>query len=84
MCCMRSCVIHCQLARSGARCDYGLFVGASADNAQTLPPLARDAVALKMYLNDTFTTLRMDSITQWMKVRQPRSDQSPSASLCIA
>ncbi|KAK2178546.1 hypothetical protein NP493_539g02066 [Ridgeia piscesae] len=55
------------LAASTARCDYGLYVGASKDNATTLPLLARDCVGLKMYLNDTFTTLKLDSVTSWMK-----------------
>ena len=57
-----------QLARAGARCDYGIYAGASKDNAQQLPSLAREAVALKMYLNETFTTLRMDSMADWMQV----------------
>lgn len=37
-------------------------------NSAVLPTLARDVVALKMYLNETFTTLRMDDVTSWMKV----------------
>ena len=61
-------VLHFQLARSGARCDYGLFLGASSDNFTTLPPLSSKACALKMYLNDTFTTLKLNDISIWMKV----------------
>jgi carbamoyl-phosphate synthase/aspartate carbamoyltransferase/dihydroorotase len=56
-----------KVASAGARCDYGLFLGASSDNSQTLPALASSACALKMYLNDTFTTLRLDKVTDWMK-----------------
>ena len=61
-------VLHFQLARSGARCDYGLFLGASSDNFTTLPLLSSKACALKMYLNDTFTTLKLNDISIWMKV----------------
>ena len=57
-----------QLARSGARCDYGLYLGASKDNAKELAAFANNACALKMYLNETFTTLRLDDVTDWMKV----------------
>lgn len=65
---MSKAVLHFQLARSGARCDYGLFLGASSDNFTTLPPLSSKACALKMYLNDTFTTLKLNDISIWMKV----------------
>ena len=52
----------------GAYCDYGLFVGAAVDNAETLPELYKQAFALKMYLNETFTSLRLDSMETWMQV----------------
>ncbi|ELT96818.1 hypothetical protein CAPTEDRAFT_177358 [Capitella teleta] len=55
-----------KLARTGARCDYGLFAGASQDNAMTLPDFAHEAIALKMYLNDTFSTLKMDDVSHWI------------------
>ena len=57
-----------QIARQKARCDYGIFVGASAANAASVALLAKEAFALKMYLNETFTTLRMDHMTDWIKV----------------
>ncbi|CAG5127998.1 unnamed protein product, partial [Candidula unifasciata] len=60
------CVVS-QVARHNARCDYGLYAGASSSNAHTLPLLSSKVVALKMYLNDTFTTLKLDDITDWMK-----------------
>lgn len=53
---------------NGAYCDYGLFVGAAVDNAQILPDLSKQALALKMYLNETFTSLRLDSMETWMEV----------------
>ena len=58
-----------QCAKRGARCDYGLYVGASDTNATIIPPLAQHAAALKMYLNDTYTTLKMDSMQAWKEVR---------------
>lgn len=57
-----------QLAEAGARCDFALFLGASLDNAGTLGPLAGAAAGLKMYLNDTFSSLRMDDVSLWMEV----------------
>ncbi|XP_045171421.2 gephyrin-like isoform X1 [Mercenaria mercenaria] len=54
-------------ANAGARCDYGIFVGASTDNASKLPDIGSRAAALKMYLNETFTTLKLDDVSIWMK-----------------
>ncbi|KAK7468185.1 hypothetical protein BaRGS_00036598, partial [Batillaria attramentaria] len=39
----------------------------AAGNFTLLPTLAPQAVALKMYLNETFTTLRLDDVSVWMK-----------------
>lgn len=55
------------LTRVSARCDYALYVGASSTNCDTAAELAPQAAALKMYLNDTFTTLRLDDMTVWQK-----------------
>jgi carbamoyl-phosphate synthase / aspartate carbamoyltransferase / dihydroorotase len=55
------------LARVGARCDYALFVGASADNYNKITELAPQAAGLKMYLNDTFSNLKMTDMTIWQK-----------------
>ena len=57
-----------KLARNGARCDYAVYVGASSDNYSTLPQIGDKAAGLKMYLNETFTTLKLDDISVWMKV----------------
>ncbi|XP_011153146.1 CAD protein [Harpegnathos saltator] len=54
-------------AAAGARCDYALFVGASADNYKITPEIAPHAAALKMYLNETFTTLRLTDLSVWIK-----------------
>ena len=59
---------HIQCARAGARCDYGLFLGANNNNACHLPLLSSQAFALKMYLNKTFGSLQLDSMDVWMKV----------------
>ncbi|KAJ8377767.1 hypothetical protein AAFF_G00253830 [Aldrovandia affinis] len=56
-----------KLAKAGCRCDYALFVGASSDNAAILPSIASQAVGMKMYLNDTYSTLKMNNITVWME-----------------
>ncbi|XP_052267533.1 CAD protein-like isoform X3 [Dreissena polymorpha] len=56
-----------KLARAGARCDFGVYVGASTDNYSKLTSLAPAAAGLKMYLNETFTTLKLDDLSIWMK-----------------
>jgi hypothetical protein len=58
-----------QLAANGSRCDYGIYLGAGPDNYDNIKNIAHLAAGLKMYLNETFTTLRLDDLTQWMKVR---------------
>ncbi|KAI4481321.1 hypothetical protein M0804_009441 [Polistes exclamans] len=54
-------------AVAGARCDYALFVGASSENYSIIPELAPLTAGLKMYLNDTFTTLRLLDLNVWTK-----------------
>lgn len=49
-------------ARRDARCDVGLFAGASPEQIEQLPALAPYAVALKIYLNDTFGKLRVEDV----------------------
>ncbi|XP_006884237.1 PREDICTED: CAD protein-like, partial [Elephantulus edwardii] len=56
-----------KLAEAGARCDFALFLGASSENAGTLDPLAGSAAGLKLYPNETFSELRLDSVAQWME-----------------
>uniref|UniRef100_A0A8C6VDJ5 Carbamoyl-phosphate synthetase 2, aspartate transcarbamylase, and dihydroorotase n=1 Tax=Naja naja TaxID=35670 RepID=A0A8C6VDJ5_NAJNA len=56
-----------KLAEAGARCDFALYVGASTDNAGSLGPVAGAAAGLKMYLNDTFSDLKMDNVSLWME-----------------
>lgn len=56
-----------KLAKAGSRCDYALYLGAASENASVLPSIASQAVALKMYLNDTYSTLKMDNVSLWME-----------------
>ncbi|KAI2652165.1 CAD protein [Labeo rohita] len=57
-----------KLAKAGCRCDYALFVGAASDNATLLPSIASSTAGLKMYLNDTYSTLKMDNVSLWMEI----------------
>ncbi|KAG5313254.1 PYR1 protein, partial [Acromyrmex insinuator] len=50
-----------------SRCDYALFAGASSDNYNDIREIAPHVAALKMYLNETFTTLRLTDLTVWIK-----------------
>ncbi|CUS05712.1 Dihydroorotase [Candidatus Promineifilum breve] len=49
-------------AARDARCDVGLYAGAAPGDLGYLPQLAEGAVALKIYLNDTFGKLRMEDV----------------------
>jgi carbamoyl-phosphate synthase/aspartate carbamoyltransferase/dihydroorotase len=51
-----------QKAQRSILCDVGLFAGASPAKIQELPALAPYAVALKIYLNDTFGPLRVEDL----------------------
>jgi dihydroorotase-like cyclic amidohydrolase len=48
-----------QAARARARCDYGLHLGAGADNVATAASLANEAAGLKLYLDQTYGPLRL-------------------------
>jgi dihydroorotase-like cyclic amidohydrolase len=52
----------CRQAQREILCDVGLFAGASPETIDQLPELAPFAVALKIYLNDTFGPLRVDDV----------------------
>lgn len=69
-----------ELAKKGARCDYALFVGASSDNFDSIYELAPEAAALKMYLNQTFSTLQLNDMTVWQK---HLSNWPKRAPLCV-
>ncbi|GFT04194.1 CAD protein [Nephila pilipes] len=56
-----------QKAKAGARCDYALFAGATADNAESLQNIHSLIVGIKMYLNPTFGPLQLHSLEDWKK-----------------
>uniref|UniRef100_A0A3Q3IMZ5 Multifunctional protein CAD n=1 Tax=Monopterus albus TaxID=43700 RepID=A0A3Q3IMZ5_MONAL len=66
-----------KLAKAGCRCDYALYVGAASDNVAVLPSMASQAAGLKMYLNDTFSTLKMDNVSLWMEHFEKWPKQMP-------
>jgi len=49
-------------ARAAIRCDVGLFAGANPGQLAQLPACAPAAVALKIYLNETFGPLRVEDL----------------------
>jgi carbamoyl-phosphate synthase/aspartate carbamoyltransferase/dihydroorotase len=49
-------------ARTKARCDYGIFLGAGTDNVSTVSSLASQACGLKMYLDQTYGPLRLEGL----------------------
>lgn len=69
-----------ECARKGARCDYAIYVGASSDNFNSINQLSTQAAALKMYLNETFSTLRLHDMTIWQKHLQNWPKRVP---LCV-
>lgn len=73
-----------QLAKAGCRCDYALYLGAASDNASILPFIASQAVGLKMYLNDTYSTLRLDNVALWMEVTDGVALKAHEWCLCFA
>ncbi len=54
-----------EAAAARARCDYAQYLGATADNAAAIAPLAAHAAGLKMYLNSTYGPLRLAEMTAW-------------------
>jgi carbamoyl-phosphate synthase/aspartate carbamoyltransferase/dihydroorotase len=51
-----------QAARAKARCDYALFLGAGQDNLRSSALLADRVCGLKMYLDQTYGPLRLESL----------------------
>ncbi len=56
-----------KLAKSAARkkacCDYGIYLGAGPDNRETASRLAARVCGLKLYLNQTYGPLRLESLS---------------------
>jgi len=53
-------------ASDKAVCDYAQYLGAGADNIDSLLGIIEKSAGLKMYLNLTFGTLRLDDMSLWM------------------
>jgi dihydroorotase (multifunctional complex type) len=51
-----------RLAAAKAVCDVGLFVGATNTEGDAYLPVAERACGLKIYVNDTFGSLRIDTL----------------------
>ena len=51
-----------RLAAEKAVCDVGLFVGATNTHGDAYLPAAQHACALKIYVSDTFGSLRIDTL----------------------
>jgi carbamoyl-phosphate synthase/aspartate carbamoyltransferase/dihydroorotase len=54
-------------ARKKAIIDYGHFLGAGFNNAQSVAEAAPRAAGLKMYLDQTYGSLRLDKMSQWLE-----------------
>jgi carbamoyl-phosphate synthase/aspartate carbamoyltransferase/dihydroorotase len=68
-------------AASGkARCDYAQFLGAGSDNLKAASKLASYAAGLKMYLDQTFGTLKLNDMEDWLGHFQNWPASSP---LCV-
>jgi carbamoyl-phosphate synthase/aspartate carbamoyltransferase/dihydroorotase len=50
------------LHADGARCDVGIYLGATDDNAEACAAAAASAAGLKIYLNDTYGPLRIETL----------------------
>lgn len=54
-----------QLAGQKSLCDWALYCGGSNNSFTLNPLLAPHCVALKLYLDHTFTTLQLDDMSVW-------------------
>jgi dihydroorotase-like cyclic amidohydrolase len=51
-----------QAAQARARCDFGLHLGAGADNVRSAASLASQVAGLKLYLDQTYGPLRLSDV----------------------
>ena len=56
-----------QKAQRNAYCDFGQFAGAGPQNARHVSQFAPRSAGLKMYLDQTYGPLRLDSMVYWME-----------------
>ena len=57
----------CNLANEKACCDYAIFVGANSLNKANVSKLSGRVAGLKMYLNNTYGPLLLESTLDWME-----------------
>lgn len=74
------------LARAKTRCDIGLFVGATSSEPEAYLPVASQACGLKIYVSDTFGSLRIESLDlmhrffrSWAELAQERGYRARGA-----
>ncbi len=67
-------------AAGKTRCDYAQYLGAGSANQASAASLAPNVAGLKMYLDQTFGTLKLDNMGQWMQHVQNWPSASP---LCV-
>jgi carbamoyl-phosphate synthase/aspartate carbamoyltransferase/dihydroorotase len=56
-----------KLAEEKACCDYGIYLGGAADNAERAAAVAAQAAGLKLYLDATYGPLLLESLSSWME-----------------
>jgi carbamoyl-phosphate synthase/aspartate carbamoyltransferase/dihydroorotase len=70
------------IAQSKARCDFGQYLGAGADNTTSVSAIAPHSAGLKMYLDQTYGPLRLDDMTDWMAHLQAWPKNMPVCAHC--
>lgn len=55
------------VAMASSVVDFALYAGGTSSNAVDVALIAKRCAGLKLYLNETFTTLRMDNVVDWQK-----------------
>ena len=68
------------IAKAKSHCDYGIYLGANHQNIETVSSLSSRAAALKMYLNNTYGPLLLNSSSDWSKHIKNWPDNRP---LCV-
>jgi dihydroorotase (multifunctional complex type) len=65
-----------RLAAAKAVCDVGLFVGATTTDADAYLPVAAHACGLKIYVSDTFGSLRIDTLDLLHRIFRTWAEQA--------
>jgi dihydroorotase len=68
-----------RLAAAKAVCDVGLFVGATNTDADAYLPAAPHACGLKIYVSDTFGSLRIDTLDLLHRLFRTWAERAPPA-----